>query len=90
MGVECATLANPSKITPDLSPLQKALQALFPGQDAAIQQAMAYAQQCAANEQAKVGFSTLPADKMTINGKIVFVAQGANGTTYAGISIPGS
>jgi hypothetical protein len=88
VSVECVTLqGNPGLVTPDLSPLQKALETIFPGAD--ISQAMAYAQQCAANEQAKGGFPTLPAEKLNIGGNTVFVGQGNDGTTYAEISIVG-
>ena len=89
VSVECANLvSDPSTINPDLSPLQKALEAIFSGADTS--QAMAYAQKCAVNEQTNGGGSKLPADKLTINGTTVFVSQGSDRTTYAEIAILGS
>jgi hypothetical protein len=78
-----------SKISVDISPLQKVLETLFPGQDATIQQIMANAQQQAAHAQVHYGYNPMPVLRMTINGITVFIGQG-NGNTYASLEILGS
>jgi hypothetical protein len=90
VSIQCSQLVDPGMVTVDLSPLQTVLEAFFPGQDAAIQQAMAYAQKCVTNTKTTAGLQNeeLPADVLMINGLKVGVAQG--GTTYAGITILGS
>jgi hypothetical protein len=70
----------------DIGPLQKVLEAFLPGQDADIQQLMAYAQECA--NYKTHGGNLPPALRMTINGMTVAVGQG-NGTTFAGLEILG-
>jgi hypothetical protein len=71
----------------DISPLQKVLEAFIPGQDADIQQLMAYAQECA--NYKTHGGNLPPALRMTIDGMTVAVGQG-NGTTFASLEILGS
>jgi hypothetical protein len=78
-----------SKISVDLSPLQKVLEAFFPGQHDFIQQVMAFTQQDASHAQANYGWNPIPGQTMTNNGLEVGVGQG-NGRTYASLEILGS
>jgi hypothetical protein len=88
--IECATLvSDPSQVNWDISPLQKVLEVFFPGQEAAVQQAMADAQQDVANAEKYHGGNPPPANVLMINGTKVFVSQGAR-TTFAGLEILGS
>ncbi len=91
VNIKCVTLVgDPGTVANvDISPLQKVLEAFIPGQDADIQQLMAYAQKCEANEKANGGGSPLPGLRMTINGMTVSVGQ-SHRTTYAGLEILGS
>ncbi len=88
--IECATLvSDPSQVNWDISPLQKVLEAFFPGQDEAVQQAMADAQQDVANAGKYHGGNPLPANVLMINGTKVGISQGDR-TTFAGLEILGS
>jgi hypothetical protein len=88
--IDCATLvSDPSQVSWDISPLQKVLEAFFPGQEADIQQAMADAQQDVANAEKYHGGNPLPANVLMINGTKVGISQG-NGLTFAGLMILGS
>jgi hypothetical protein len=85
--IECSQMVvDPSTVTWDISPLQKVLEALFPGQDADIQQAMADAQKNVDHAKANHGYYSLPADVLTINGTKVAVSQ-PDGLTFAQIII---
>ncbi len=73
MDIECSkTVSDPSTVTWDLSPLQKVLEASFPGQDAAIQQVMADAQQGLASIMANPD-EDIPAQRVIIDGRTVSV-----------------
>jgi hypothetical protein len=89
VAIECSQMVgNLSTVANvDISPLQTVLEAFFPGQDTAIQQAMAYAQECA--NYKTHGGNLPPALRMTINGMTVSIGQG-NGDTFAGFEILGS
>jgi PAB1-binding protein PBP1 len=81
-------ISNPGTVTNvGLGSLQKVLEAFFPDQDAAIQQAMADAQKHVADTQATT-YPPLSADVLTISGTKVFVSGGGN--TFAHIMIVGS
>jgi hypothetical protein len=88
--IECPTLvSDPSTVSWDISPLQKVLEAFFPGQDAAIQQAMADAQLGVANAEKYHGGNKLPGDILTSDGARVSIGQGS-GNTFASMIILGS
>jgi hypothetical protein len=78
-----------SKISVDISPLRKVLEAFFPDQDAFVQQVMTFAQQEASHAQANYGWNPIPGQMMTINGIQVGVGQG-DGLTFASMIIYGS
>ncbi len=85
--IECVTMvSDPSTVSWDISPLQKVLEAFFPGQDADIQQLMTTAQQGVANAMRG---NKLPTDILTINGVRVAIGQD-NGRTFAHLEILGS
>ncbi len=86
VGIECQK-QDTSEISVDLSPLQKVLEAFFPGQDADIQQAMADAQKQSAHAVANYGYNHLPADVLMINGIKVGIGQGGSGNVFASLMI---
>jgi hypothetical protein len=88
VAIECVGQVS-SKISMDISPLQEVLDAFFPGQDAAVQQVMAFAQQEASHAQTHYGFNPIPGQMMTINGTKIGVGQG-NMRTFASMIIYGS
>jgi hypothetical protein len=77
-----------SKISVDISPLRKVLEAFFPGQDA-VNQVMTLAQQEASHAQANYGWNPIPGEWLTINGMKVGLGQG-DGLTFASLEILGS
>ncbi len=86
--IECVG-QDSSTVSMDISPLQKVLEAFFPGQDADIQQAMTLAQQEASHAQAHYGCNPIPASRMTINGMTVAIGQG-DVRSFARLEILGS
>ncbi len=78
-----------SKISVNISPLQKVLEAFFPGQDATVQQMMTFAQQEASHAQTYYGYNPIPGEWLTINGMKVGLGQG-DGLTFASLEILGS